>query len=126
MTKSTKPTAPAGTKPGGRALWRSIVDDFELDEHELALLRQAVRTVDVIDKLQADIDKHGATVESPQGVKVHPAIVEIRQQRLALARLLAALRLPTGDEAEASPSARLRRPQRRGGVRGPQRLGVVG
>lgn len=37
----------------------------------------------------------GALVTSPQGVKANPAAVEARQQRIALARLLAALRLPS-------------------------------
>lgn len=120
-----KPAAPSGAKSAGRALWRSVVDVYDLDEHETALLVQAVRTVDLLDVLQADVDANGATVESPQGRKTNPSVVEIRQQRLALARLLAALRLPQGDEADTPVSARLKRPQRRGGVRAPQRLGVV-
>jgi hypothetical protein len=45
----------------------------------------------------------------------HPAVVEARQQRLALARLLAALRLPAGAEDDLAAG---RRPQRRVGVRG--------
>ncbi|CAN5787090.1 hypothetical protein BH18ACT2_BH18ACT2_08070 [soil metagenome] len=110
------PNPPTGTKAAGRRLWRSIVDRFELEEHEAALLRAAVATVDLIDVLQRDIDKRGPVVESPQGVKANPAVVEVRQQRLVLARLLAALRLPAGDEAD------VQRPQRRGGVRGLYRV----
>jgi hypothetical protein len=105
-----------GTSPDAKALWHSVADDYELDEHEAALLRQAVRTIDLIDTLQAKIDEIGAIVESPQGVKANPAVVEIRQQRIVLARLLAALRLPTGDEADA------KRPQRRGGVSRPRAI----
>ena len=37
-----------------------------------------------------------AMVDSPQGLKAHPALPELRQQRIALARLVAALGLPTG------------------------------
>jgi hypothetical protein len=109
----TKPRAPEGARAAGRRLWRSIVDEFELDEHELALLRQAVRVVDTIDALQAVVDRDGVlTVEG----KTHPAVVELRQQRLVLARLIVALRVPIGEgESKHSPVSRL---QRRGGVRG--------
>lgn len=117
MTK--KRTTEVGTSPEARALWHSVVDDFELDEHETALLRCAVHTVDLIGTLQTKIDEIGVIVASPQGVKANPAVVEIRAQRLVLARLLAALRLPTGDEAD------LKRPQRRGGPRGPERLSIA-
>jgi len=54
-------------------------------------------------------------VASPQGVKAHPAAVEARQQRIALARILASLRLPSGDEGDRKAGAR---PSRRVGVRG--------
>lgn len=96
MSRSPKPPAPPeGTRDGGRRLWSSVLAEFELDEHELALLREAVRTVDLLDDLAAAVGRDGPLVESPQGVKAHPAAVEARQQRIALARLLAALRLPS-------------------------------
>ncbi len=52
---------------------------------------------------------------SPQGDRANPAAVEARQQRIALARLLAALRLPAGEEDDRQAGARA---QRRVGVRG--------
>lgn len=107
--------APEGVKAAGRRLWSSVTDDYELDEHELSLLREAVRTVDLLADLDAAVRKDGALVESPQGIKAHPAAVEARQQRIALARLLAALRLPAGEEDDRQASAR---PQRRVGARG--------
>ncbi len=81
---TTTPKPPPGTGAGGRRLWASVVDAYDLDEHERAVLVECVRTVDLLDA---------------------------RQQRIVLARLLAALRLPTDDEAGT-------RPQRRVGVRG--------
>jgi hypothetical protein len=92
-----------------------VVDDYDLEEHERTLLAQAVRTVDLLEKLDAEVRRDGPLVESPQGQKAHPAATEGRQQRIALARLLAALRLPTGDEGDQQAGAR---PQRRVGVRG--------
>jgi hypothetical protein len=103
-------------------LWSSVAGDFELDEHETVLLVEAVRTVDLLDDLQAAVRRDGPLIDSPQGPRAHPAVVEARQQRIALARLLAALRLPIGDEAEQSASAR---PQRRAGVRGTYTLRSV-
>lgn len=75
------------------------------------LLVQAVRTVDLLDGLEGIIRRDGAVIDSPQGRKPNPAAVEARQQRIALARLLAVLRLPSGDEQDA------KRPPRRA-VRG--------
>ncbi len=109
------PNPPAGAGKAGTALWRAVLAEYELEEHELLLLREAVRTVDVLDDLTAQVAADGSVVESPQGTKAHPALVEARQQRIALARLLAALRLPAGEESEVGGD---RRPQRRMGVRG--------
>jgi hypothetical protein len=110
-----RPACPAKASDAGKRLWVSIVDDYELAEHELVLLRQAVRTLDLVALLEASIRRDGPVIESPQGRKAHPAVVEIRQQRVVLARLLSALRLPAGEEGDQQASAR---PQRRVGVRG--------
>jgi len=91
-------------------LWLSVTDVYVLEEHELAVLREAVRTVDYLDALDRRVRVDGPIVSSPQGDRAHPAAVEARQQRIALARLLAALRLPAGEVEQ--------RPQRRVGVRG--------
>lgn len=104
------PGPPRGTRAAGGRLWRSVVEAYDLDEHELVLLREAVRSVDRLDELDGQVRADGVMVRSPSGPRVHPAAVEARQLRIALARVLAALRLPSGDE-EA-------RPQRRVGVRG--------
>jgi hypothetical protein len=107
--------APAGLGAEALALWSSVVGAYDLEEHERTLLVQAVRTVDLLEKLDAEVRRDGPLVESPQGQKAHPAATEARQQRIALARLLAALRLPAGDEGDQQAGAR---PQRRVGVRG--------
>ncbi len=112
------PNPPQGAGKAGSALWRAVLAEYELEEHELLLLREAVRTVDVLDDLTAQHLADGAVIESPQGSKAHPALVEARQQRIALARILAALRLPAGEESEGD-----RRPQRRTGVRGVYSVG---
>jgi len=96
-------------------LWASVVDVYELEHHEIVLLTEAVRTVDLLAALDDAVRADGALVESPQGLKAHPGAVEARQQRIALARLLGALRLPAGGEGDRQANAR---PARKVGVRG--------
>ena len=123
MAETKLPPAPTGTRAAGRRLWRSVLVEYDCEEHELALLREMVRTVDKLDELAAVVDRDGVMVAGPGlTTRVHPALVEARQLRIAFARLAAALRLPSGDEND--PAAN-RRPQRRVGARGTYRLGVV-
>lgn len=109
------PATPKGTGRSGAVLWRDILGKYELEQHELALLREAVRTVDQLDELHAITERDGLIVDGPHGSKPHPALTEARQLRIALARVLAALRLPAGEEDDQAAG---RRPQRRVGVRG--------
>ena len=104
------PAPPDGLQESGRALWRAVLDDYELDTHELSMLTQAARLADLCDTLQATIDAEGIMATSSQGSRVHPAAVELRQTSIALARMLTALRIPQGEDDG--------RTQRRPGVRG--------
>jgi hypothetical protein len=108
MTKTSVPKPPAGTGDAGQRLWDSVCEQYDLETHELVLLREATATLDVLAELDTAVRRDGTL--TPSGSKVHPAVVESRQQRIVLARLMAALRLPSGDESD--------RPQRRVGVRG--------
>ncbi len=112
---TTAPKAPSDLQRSGRALWRAVLADFVLEEHERQLLHETCRTRDLCDRLQTVLDADGPMGESSQGVRVHPAAVELRQQRIVLARLLTGLRLPQGEAGDEQASAR---PQRRGGARG--------
>lgn len=93
------PRPPKGLRASGRALWKAVLDDFELTEHETVVLREACRTADSLDDLQVLLDQEGLMSETSQGARVHPALVELRQQRIALARLFAALHIPTGEQS---------------------------
>jgi hypothetical protein len=94
-----------GLSAAGKRLWLAVTKDYVLDEHERRLLLEACRTVDLLDRLEAAVRRDGPLVSSPQGERAHPAAVEARQQRITLARLLAALRLPD-EEADARPGRR--------------------
>src|SRR4051812_400409 len=109
--------APKDLRAAGRRLWDSVVGSYDLDEHETALLIETCRTIDLCDELERELRRSGAIVDSPQGRKANPAAVELRQQRIGLARLLAALRLPAGSEDD-NDQVQGRRAQRRVSVRG--------
>ena len=94
-------------------MWSSVTNEYALEQHELLLLEQACRTASLVEQLQETLDADGPVL----GAKVHPVVIELRMQRLALARLLVALRVPTSDEDA--------RPQRRG-LRGVEQLGGWG
>ncbi len=112
----TIPKPPRGAQSAGRRLWRAVVVDYELAEHELTLLREAVRTADLCDSLQELVDKEGLI----RFHRAHPALVELRQQRILLARLLVALRVPIGDANSEGPPDRLQYRGTRGvyGIKG--------
>ena len=117
MADST-PKPPRGTSAAGAKFWRETLEAYDLEPHEYLLLTQVVGTIDAIEALAEVARVEGAVVDSPQGTKASPALVELRQQRVTLGRLLAMLRLPSTD-AEAEE---LTRPQRRAGARGVYRI----
>jgi hypothetical protein len=78
----------------------------------LELLRECCRLLDECEALRVTVDTDGLTVSGSTGQpRVHPALGELRQHRLALGKLLAQLSLPD-DAGESLPSpvqARARR-----------------
>ena len=109
MTKI--PDVPPDLGPSGGRLWRSVVEPYDLNESETALLLSACRTADFIDLLDAQVLAEGVTATVQGQVRAHPALVESRAQKIVLARLVAALRLPEEDAAGS-------RPRRKSGARG--------
>lgn len=102
---------PSGLDVSGTRLWESVADAFDLDVHEELVLLQACRTADLLDRLAFEMARGRLTVVNAKGEEVtNPVITEHRMQSQVLARLLASLRMPSGEEDE--------RPQRRGGARG--------
>jgi len=108
---TSRPKPPAGLAAGGRKLWRELVDGYEFDGAEPRLLAELCRQVDLVDALEAAVAEHGVMVPTADGdsVKLNTAVTELRHGRLAVARLIAALRLPDEDGAKE---------QRRQGFRG--------
>jgi len=94
-------------------LFRKIDDEFELETAEMSILEAAARQADVVAALEVIVAQDG--LMDPTTGRVHPAVAEARQGRLALARLLAALALP--DDDDVPRTARSRQAQRAAQVR---------
>ncbi len=107
-----KPAAPADLGGRGRRFWRATVGDYELTASEMELLAECCRLMDETEALRLVVDDQGTTVTGSAGqTRVHPALGELRQHRLAMGKLLAQLALPNEDGTTvASPlQARARR-----------------
>ena len=112
------PRPPKGTGPSGR---RAVLGEFELEEHERALVTALVRQVDRLDELEKLIAAEGLMVSGHGTMKMHPAVIEARQSAIAVARISAALRLPAGEQEDGQDAPGW--PQRRGGARGVYGIG---
>lgn len=114
MTERRKPPAPAGLAVAERRLWSSTAADFDLRADELQVLEDACRTADLVDRLQAELDKDGSLISagSREQVVAHPLLREVRAQRDLLCRLVRQLRLPDepaqADRQAASRSTKAR------------------
>jgi hypothetical protein len=119
-TKALKPKVPAGLGKAGGALWRALIDDlaaiaaadgatFEYDRRELSVLREACATKDAIAALEEILANEGGVIPGSKGqLRLSPVFAELRQQRLALQRLLDSLGVPDASSSSAT-SERKRR-----------------
>jgi hypothetical protein len=80
----------------------ALPSSHEFDERDLTLLDLAERQAADIDRLEADIAERGVRV----GERLNNAIPEVRQSRVALARILGQVDIP---EAGTTRSQRARR-----------------
>lgn len=101
------PTAPSGLRAAGKALWVAVwaelPDAMEFDAREAAILRAACRQADTIAALERAIQRDGVMVPGSRNQRrLHPAITEARQGRLALGRLLGELEIPDAEERPKS------------------------
>ena len=100
------PAAPRRLLAAGRRLWDAAVAEFDWRQHELAVMEEACRTRERVAQLDAQVVLDGLMLSSSQGSRVHPAVAEARQQRLALAKLLASLGIPGDDDLPPSRGVR--------------------
>ena len=82
---------------------------FRFDSREVALLARACSTADAIDALEQVVTADGPTARGSRGqVVVHPALAELRQQKLVLLRLLSAIDFGNDQDGETPASRRAR------------------
>jgi phage terminase small subunit len=96
-----RPRAPEGLDKAGRALWRSVLADYELSPAELATLAQACKVVDLLVKIDAALAVADVVSEGAMGQpKSHPLLASAADQRRLLSELLRDLCLPMPFEDE--------------------------
>jgi P27 family predicted phage terminase small subunit len=107
MTTRRK-SAPSNLKAPGKALWRSILAQFELNAAEFALLHQLCCTIDEITDIQKSLAGSGPLVTGSMGQPVaNPLLAVLANHRKVLDQLTAALALPVeGEVAGRRRSAR--------------------
>lgn len=102
------PDPPDGLGDAGAALWTRVLLDVDLRADEEVVLLEACRTKDELEKFAQKLATSSPTVTGSKGqVRPHPLIAEVRQHRLAFARLLATIGISEA-EAETGDSAATR------------------
>ena len=88
----------------GAALWSSVqAEGLVMRPDELAVLRQACLTADMISRLSDAIEGEPLMVKGSTGQDVlHPLVSELRQERALLANLLGRLDIPEESEEDGS------------------------
>ena len=80
--------APAHLRRDTKRLWRTIRDEYELQEHHVRLLTLMCEALDRCSEAREAIAKEGLLVEGRFGPRSNPAAAIERDSRLAAARLL--------------------------------------
>jgi P27 family predicted phage terminase small subunit len=89
MTARRRPrvtAAPAHLSAEARAIWRSVLADYELEKRHEAVLLIALEAFDRMREAQAAIAADGAYITGRFGKKAHPALAVERDSRIAFLR----------------------------------------
>jgi hypothetical protein len=91
---------PTGLKAPGRRLWTGVVVSYILTPAELAMLEQAARTADELERLEKAVRAlPDLVVTGSMGQpRMHPLLSEVRAHRALLAKLTEQLNLPDIDQ----------------------------
>ena len=94
-TKKRINNQPSNLNQAGRELWGAVTGQYDLAGHELAILGQACRVLDLAESLSRRVKREGAMSVGSQGQQVvHPLLSEARQQRALFGQLMRTLALP--------------------------------
>ena len=100
MSEQSNLNPPSGLRAPARRLWAAVVDKYVLTPAELAMLSEACRTFDELDRLERAVRVLPSltTIGSAGQVKAHPLLGEVRAHRQLLERLAGGLNLPDVDQ----------------------------
>ena len=98
---STAPNPPSDlvARGRGRRFWRSVTSEFEADPHDLELLAEGCRMLDLLDAIRDELDDQPLLLDG----RTNPLLVESRLIRAELRLLLGRF---GWDEDEPSRRAR--------------------
>jgi hypothetical protein len=89
---------PAGLRTKGKTLWRATLAAYDMRADELLVLESACRMTDELSAMQAALRGQPVMIEGSQGqMRPHPLFAEVRNHRLALAKLLGQLSISDAD-----------------------------
>ena len=99
---TTTPDPPAHLRPETADWWRSVLADYQLEDHHVRLLHLACEAWDRCQQAREEIDRDGLTIATGDGgLKAHPCVAVERDARLAFARLVRELDLDAGAPSES-------------------------
>lgn len=98
--------APKGLGTKAKKVWDDLTDgSFEFRADEIRLLEDACREIDLIERAEAELRDSPLMVKGSQGQLVaSPLVQELRQHRVALKTLFAALKLPDEESGAGTAS----------------------
>ncbi len=101
-----QPRPPTHLKRPGKALWRTVCGDFQLENHHLAVLQVACESLDRATQAREQIETDGLTYRDAKDViHPHPCVAIERDSRTLLLRSLRELSLDaSGAEQYVRPS----------------------
>ena len=85
------PTAPRHLSAASQRLWKTVVEDYALEEHGLRLLLLACEAFDQGEKARRVLAKDGLTTPTKNGQKTHPAVAVARNATMTYAQLMQTL-----------------------------------
>lgn len=99
-------SSPKNLSAASAAFYKSVVTDYDLDEHHRILLVKACESLDRVEEARALIAKEGLTYRDRfGGLKSHPAVAIERDHKIIVARLFREMGLDLAGDGKTAPAA---------------------
>ena len=114
MKRDAPRSPPNHLKPATKQWWQSIAHEFELQQHQYAVLQAACESWDTYQHARAELTKRGLTFTDAKGmIRARPEAAIARDSRTSFLRALRELKLDV--EPPVTTEDRVRRNNARGG-----------